>query len=250
MGVGVAEGEHTGTRGGTAPSRRAAPPVRAPQPFQLEGLLLLDAAGNDPVTIDTIVFDDDGVGVVRHRGDRPRVLPWSAMTTHVVERWTGGFVPEWWVDPELDRSDPRAVASGMVTDPGATNRSLSRAEPGALIAIQTPTGIHRFLLPGGDPAELSRRIAAFAVRHQGPSGASSATTVVGAERVARHGRRGSADGSPSTWSSVQPYLVVALIVFIGTAVALILLQSVGTIHLPFLGGANSGSPAPAPLRTR
>jgi hypothetical protein len=47
---------------------------------------------------------------------------------------------------------------------------------------------------------------------------------------------------------VQPYLVVALVVFIGAAVTLILLQSAGAIHLPFLGGANPGSLGP--LRTR
>ena len=52
------------------------------------------------------------------------------------------------------------------------------------------------------------------------------------------------------WSKIQPYLVVLLIVFIATSVTLILLQSSGAIHLPFLGGANSGSLERLVLRSR
>ena len=230
MGAAVAEGEQSRVRGGTAPSTPtvpAAPPPPVLRPFQLEGLLLLDAAGN---------------------GDSPRVLPWSSMTTHVVEPWAGGLIPEWWVDPELNSDAPPEVQTGVVTDPDATSRSLPHAEPGALISIQTPTGTFRFLLPGWDPAELSDRIAALAVSHQGPSGVTSVTTVIGSDRRSRRGR-GTPTGEPvSTWSKVHPYLVVALLVFIGAAVTLILLQSAGAIHLPFLGGANPGSLGP--LRTR
>ena len=251
MGAAVAEGEQSRVRGGTAPSVPTvpvAPPPPVLRPFQLEGLLLLDAAGNDPVTIDRLTFDDDGVGVVRHHGDSPRVLPWSSMTTHVVEPWAGGLIPEWWVDPELNREGPPAEQAGVVTDPDATSRSLPHAEPGALISIQTPTGTFRFLLPGWDPAELSDRIAALAVSHQGPSGVSSVTTVIGSDRRSRRGRGTPTGESVSTWSKVHPYLVVALLVFIGAAVTLILLQSAGAIHLPFLGGANPGSLGP--IRTR
>jgi hypothetical protein len=248
MGAAVAEGEQSRVRGGAAPPAPTAPAAPVPLPFQLDGLLLLDAAGNDPVTIDRLIFDDDGVGVIRHHGESPRVLPWSSMTTHVVEPWAGGFIPEWWVDPELNRSDPPAVRAGVVTDPDATSRSLPHAEPGALIGIQTATGTYRFLLPGGDPTELSGRVAALAVSHQGPAGASSVTTVVGSDRRSRRGRGSPTGESASAWSKVQPYLVVALVVFIGAAVTLILLQSAGAIHLPFLGGANPGSLGP--LRTR
>ncbi len=38
-----------------------------------------------------------------------------------------------------------------------------------------------------------------------------------------------------SWAKVQPFLVVALIVFLATAVTIILLQSAGAIHLPYLG---------------
>jgi hypothetical protein len=42
------------------------------------------------------------------------------------------------------------------------------------------------------------------------------------------------------WPKIQPFLVVALIVFLAVAVTLILLQSAGVIHLPYLGGVGSG----------
>jgi len=251
MGAAVAEGEQWRVRGATAAPASTVPaatPAPVPQPFQLDGLLLLDTTGNDPVAIDRLIFDDDGVGVVRRHGDSPRVLPWSSMTAHVVEPWAGGLIPEWWVDPELNRNDPPAVRAGVVTDPDATSRSVPHVEPGALIGIQTPTGIYRFLLAGGDPTELSSRVAALAVSHQGPSGASSVTTVIASDRRSQRGRGTPNGESASAWSKVQPYLVVALVVFIGAAVTLILLQSAGAIHLPFLGGANPG--ALGPLRTR
>jgi hypothetical protein len=246
MGVAVAEGDQPKQEGAVAAEVSSQPTGPAPQPFSLEGLLLLDSVGNDPVSIDAVTFADDGIGVIRSRGEQARVLPWSSVTTHVVEPWSGGFIPEWWVDPELDRNE---AAEGQgdfesVTDPGATSRALPHAEPGALIVVQTPTGTYRFLLPGGDARQLSRQVTAFAVRNQGPSGASSMTRVVtwgiDAERrrVKRPPKRN------FTWSKVQPFLVVALVLFLGTAVTLILLQSAGAIHLPYLGGAGPGSVEP------
>jgi hypothetical protein len=198
--------------------------------------LLLESDGDDPVDIDSLTFTDDGIGVSRTRGEQSRVLPWTSVATHVIEAWGGGVVPEWWVDPELNRRSVSDGPNGSVIDPGATNRALPHSEAGALIGIKTQFGTYRFLLPGGDARELARRVAAFAVRNQGPTGASSVTRVVAwgldAERrkVKRRPKR------TVTWSNVQPFLVVALVVLIATAVTLILLQSAGTIHLPFLGG--------------
>jgi len=230
------------------PSPSAAPAPEAPEPFIVHGLLLLESDGNDPVDIDSLTFTDDGIGVIRTRGEQARVLPWTSVAAHVIEAWGGGVIPEWWVDPELNRRSVSNGPTGSVIDPGATNRALPHSESGALIGIKTQFGTYRFLLPGGDARELARRVAAFAVRNQGPAGASSVTRVVAwgldAERrkVKRRPKR------TVTWSNVQPFLVVALIVFIATAVTLVLLQSAGTIHLPFLGG-----PGPATvglLRTR
>ncbi len=239
----MAEGDQSNRRGVPA-----APGRGGPAPFRLEGLLLLDAAGNDPVTIEAMTFADDGIGVIRSPGDAPRVLPWTSVAAHVVERWVGGLIPEWWVDPELNRSITGPGRAETVTDPRATSRPLPYADPGAVIAIQTPFGTYRFLLPGGNPSELSRRITDFAVRHQGLSGVPSVTTVAGTPAPGDRRVGARAVPSPSQWSRVQPFLVLALILFIAAAVTIILLQSAGTIHLPYLGGSGPG--AAGAVRTR
>jgi hypothetical protein len=221
-----------------------------PPPFRIDGLLLLDPAGNDPVGIDAIVVGDDGIGVIRSPGDPPRVMPWSSVASHVVERWSGGVVPEWWVDPELNRPPAHGHddSEPSVTDPRADRRPLPHVEPGVVIAFQTSFGTYRFLLRGGDPRDLSNRITDFAVRHRGLSGVPSVTTVAGTP-VAGDRRIGSrAVERPSGWSRVQPYLVVALVVLIGVAVTVILLQSAGTIHLPYIGGSNPGATVPFRIR--
>jgi hypothetical protein len=228
------------------PERAGGADSPALPPYRLDHLLLLDSAGNDPLEIESLVFTDDGVGVVRRRGEQPRVLPWSSVSAHAVERWSGGIVPEWWVDPELNRTEPAPGTGPVLTDPDATSRAMPHIEPGALIGIKTPTRTYRFLLPAGDPKAVAPRIAAFALRQQGPAGASTVTTV------ARAGTATTAEGrdtaNASRWSRIQPVLVVLLVALIATAVTLILLQSAGAIHLPFLGGANTG--LPAPVRTR
>jgi len=183
----------------TATTRPAPRPGRSvPRPLRLRGLLLLDSTGNGPLAIESVRFADDGIGVVRVDGQQPRVLPWSSVVGHAVERWDGGS--------------------------------------GALISIQTPTGTYRFLQIGGDPGELSSRIGALAVRHQGPTGVSTTTTMaVGQPRASgrRHDR--------PLWPRLQPYLVVALVAVVLVAVALILLQTAGVVHLPLLGGSGPGS---------
>lgn len=174
------------------------------------------------------------------------MLSWSSVSAQVVEAWSGGVVPEWWVDPELERDEEDEASGPTVIDPDARVRAWPHVEPGSLIGIQTPTGTYRFLLPGTDPVQIVGRINAIAVRHRGPSAMATVTTV--AEE--RPSRRRRAAEERSRWSKVQPYLVVALVVFIATAVTLILLQSAGAIHLPFLGGANSGSLGRLAVRTR
>jgi hypothetical protein len=250
MGVTVTDGEQS--KGDGSARAEGTPTLATPAPLRLDGTLLLDSAGNDPVAIEAITFDDEGIGVIRSPGAQPRVLPWSSVSAHVVERWAGGVIPEWWVDPQLNGVDGSGEPTVSITDPGATSRALPHAEPGAVIAIQTPFGTYRFLQPGGDPNQLSNRITDFAVRHQGLSGVPSVTTVARPRRGndRRQGSR-SADTAPdavSGWPKVQPYLVVALVLLIGTAVTLILLQSAGAIHLPYLGGAGSGMVSP--FRTR
>jgi hypothetical protein len=227
---------------GSGSNGHAAPAGTPPDQFRLENLLLLDADDTDAVPIDSVTFAEGGVGVVSARGERPRVLPWSSVLSHVVEPWSGGVIPEWWVDPELNRRGPAPVPASSVTDSAATNRpQAGDRESGALIGIQTPTQTYRFLIPGGDVREISRLVTAFALRYQGPDGASSVTRVVrwGQDAERRSEPRPQKHGV--TWADVQPFLVVALIVFLCAAVTVILLQSAGTIHLPYLGGYGSGA---------
>jgi hypothetical protein len=233
MGAGVVD-EDGATDGAGAPAI-------GPAPFRLDNLLLLSNDRSAPLHVEgiTLVFDAQGVEVSA-AGDPPRVLPWSSLSTHVVEPWSGEVTPEWWVDPELNRTDEGLEDSpddGEVIDPDATNRAFPRTEPGALISLRTPFATYRFLVPGGHAEELSPKVAELALSHQGPTGAPSVTTVL----TGPNAHRGQAGVTGVTWRTVQPILVVFLVVFLVTVVVLILLQSAGTIHLPFLGGANPGS---------
>ena len=211
-------------------------------------LLLLDPHGSDPARVDSVVVNDLGIGVIRRRGEAPRLLPWGSVVTHAVEPWGGGVIPEWWVGSAEDPDEgPVLVPEGVSSEPVdhlTAHRHLPHAEAGTLISIRTRTGTYRFLREGADPVDLAARIGAFAVRQQGLTGLSSVTTVAPARL-----RRGY-DGR-SGWVRLRPVLGVLLLVVIITAVTLILLQSAGAIHLPFLGGTpSSGPPAPALLGGR
>ena len=236
----------TGGPAPTAPDRAGGPALR---PLTVTGLLLLDPVGHDPTRVESVTFDDRGIGVVRNRGEDPRILPWESVITHAVESWAGGVIPEWWVDPEAQRPDrmpspPVDVMSALLAEPAPPGRPLPHAEAGALISIQTRTGTYRFLRSGADPSELAARIAELAVRHRGPAGASTVTTVA----TGRHRHGTVAD--KSTWARVQPWLVVLLVVVLVAAVTVILLQSAGEIHLPVLGGGSSTGAAGGALSRR
>jgi len=209
------------------------PPGPGPRPLTVTGLLLLDPHGHDPTAVESITFDDGGIGVVRSRGEAPRVLPWAALVAHAVEPWAGGVIPGWWVEPDASGA-AGADASGadvvgaLLTGSRTAARRLPHAEAGAMISIQTRSGTYRFLRSGGDPSELAPRIAEFAVRHRGPAGVSTVTTVAARRRGPRSG-----------WARVRPWLVALLVVVLAAAVTVILLQSAGVIHLPFLGSDGS-----------
>lgn len=225
----------------TEPEARDPSPGRGPKPLTVSGLLLLDPRGYDPTRVDSMVVSDVGIGVIRRRGESPRLLPWEAVVAHAVEPWGGGVIPEWWVEPGHQHLEGAAAVSDLA-DRGSgalstAQRHLPHAEAGALISIQTRTGTYRFLRSGADPADLAVRIGEFAVRHHGPAGVSTVTTVASARIRRGYGRR-------SGWARARPFLVVLLVAFIATAITLILLQSAGMIHLPFLGGGASASPPP------
>ena len=243
MGVDVAEGDQPESQG-AAIDARPAPVGPRLRPVRLEGLVLLDSAAAEPVAVEAIVFADDGIGVVHNRGERPRILPWSAMSAHAVERWAGGPIPGHWLQgpPDDPRPEPWAGPAPVpAPDPPGPTAPEPRVAAGALIGIQTAYGTYRFLCPGGDPVDLSRRVTAFAVRHQGPAAASTVTRVVtwGQDVERRQERRD--PPKPAGWPRVQPYVVAAALVVVAVVVTLILLQSAGTIHLPLLGGSGSGA---------
>lgn len=212
--------------------------------------MLLDPAGNDPVTVDALRFGDDGIGLVGRQGLPPRVLPWSKVSAHVVEPWAGGTVPHrpspaapahHARDPDGRDGDDRPSAAspphrprGGGPDALPGRRPLSYVEAGALIGIHTPSGTFRFLLPKADPTALAEHLDALALRHRGPGGASSVTTALGAPEPV---------GGSTIWGHLRPFVVLVVVVVVVAAVALILLQSAGVIHLPLLGGRGGGSGA-------
>ena len=231
--------------------------VAEPAALTITGLLLLDPHGHDPTVIESVTFDDRGIAVIRSRGQDPRILPWESVAAQAVEPWAGGIIPGRLMDRQTDStgstgstgSDPEASVDPAVpgnaadathlaaVDAPAAVAPISRpayyTDAGALISIQTRTGTYRFLRSGGDPAELATRITELAVHYQGPVGASTVTTVAMVRR-----RRGAPSGR-STWRKIRPWLVGLLVVVIAAAVTAILLQSAGTIHLPYLGGTGA-----------
>ena len=249
MGVVVAEGDQPESQG-AATVGRPHPVTPGPPSVRLEGLVMLDTAAREPEAIEAMFFADDGIGVIHNRGDRPRILPWTALSAHAVEKWVGGEIPASWLlpSPEDGGQEPWVVPA-----PAPPPRPALRVEPGALIGIQTSYGTYRFLYPGGDPSELSQRVTAFAVRHQGPKAASTVTRVVSWGQDVERRQSVRRPPKPVGWARVQPYLVVMLVVILVTAVTLILLQSAGTIHLPLLGGSGgsgSGTGSIGSLRAR
>jgi len=242
----VGEGESKLTTSPETPGGEVAP--SGPEPFALDGLVLLSGEGNAPGPVDGIrlTFDDQGVGVVHSHEEPPRLLPWASLVAHAVEPWSGGVAPEWWVDPEFNRTGEGVGDDHQVIDPGATERSSSLTRAGTLISLRTRFATYRFLLPDGNTDDLRPRVGAFALRHQGGQGSSSTATVFAPRSPGKDGRR--AQGL--TWRRVRPALTVVLIVFLLTAAILIVLQSAGTVHIPFLGGANSGTVGPDGIRIR
>jgi len=93
-----------------------------------------------------VTFAEGGVGVVSTRGERPRCSPGHRVVP-CVEPWSGGVIPEWWVDPELNRR-ARPPCRQLGHRLGRHQSHPRRPESGALIGIQTPTQTYRFLIPG------------------------------------------------------------------------------------------------------
>ena len=127
MGVDVAEGDQPESQG-AATERRLALAGPVLRTVRLEGLVLLDTAGTEPVAIEAMLFADDGIGVIRARGERPRVLPWSSLSAHAVEKWVGGEIPAHWLRPEEAGRSPGAMGR-TGTGPAGTGTATAPGRP-------------------------------------------------------------------------------------------------------------------------
>lgn len=190
-------------------------------PLTLRNLWLVTPDGARPVFVATMVIDEEGIAVKSPRDVERRLLPWSAITAHAVESWSGGPF-------RRETSEARADSEPELEPIG----------PGPLLSLQTQGGTYRLIHPGGDVATLGKRVDSFAVLHHGPSAHSTVTRATG----------GPASTSPSwPWPKIRPWALLVAGVVVATLIVLILLQSAGAIHLPFLGGpATSAPPTPRP----
>ncbi len=152
-----------------------------------------------------LVFDHRGVGVASNAIDLPRVLPWDSLHGYHVDPWQG--------------------------DNGASGNALL-APSGALVVIETKQGAYRFIVPGAQAAALGQQIGNLASTY-------------------RERRQAAADEEPaaqrtraSAYERWQPVLVVILVIVVATAVALILAQSAGAIHISFLGSDTASTIPP------
>lgn len=177
--------------------------------LHLEGVILL---GPDTVapTLSGLSLSLDRTGLtVAAAGSGPRLLGWGA-------------IDGWRVDPSID---------------------------GAILSVQIPGRLYRFFTPGQDPAVLTFLVDGIRrPRETGPAEAAAVTASSGATPAAP------ATGPRAVRGRVRhrvgfarwhPVLVVLLVVVLAASVALVLAQSAGAIHLPFLGGNGAVASLPA-----
>ncbi len=172
-------------------------------------------------------------------------------------------------------SDPKTVPWCDVTGWRVDPYTLAGRE-GAAVTLQTAGRVLHFAIPGGDPGTIERALRELAERrHASPEHAdqgeaepapitsapadspdapqadATAVRAAGTPDAADAPQAG-ATGVPTTrapggsFARWQPILVVLLVLFLATAVSLVLAQSAGAIHLSWLGGFGSSSTVPTP----
>ena len=199
------------------------------------------------ISIDALTFDDDGIGVDpvpgRATAGAPLGVGGRPCRRALERRGHPRVVGRPRAQPRA-RPPPGPARRRSPTRP-ATNRALPGHEPGALIGIQTPTRPTGSCSRGRCPGDLppGHRL------RRPPPGPGRRVLGDQGRRWGQDAERrqvGAATEEGARWPKVQPFLVVVLVVFLAAAVTLILLQSAGTIHLPFLGGVGSGDRRPEP----
>jgi hypothetical protein len=188
-----------------------------------------------------VAVDASGVTLASTATHVPRVLPWSALETYVVEP-VDATPARWWEDPELrDPEDPeRGGPEGVTPRPAPPRRRQdlvrgSAAQRGSLVSLRTAAGTYRLLVPGADSDALAARLRPLAAAHLPPEALPTVTTAV---------RPAATPAAPTTWQRVRPVLAVLAAVLAAAAITVILLQSAGAVHLPFLGGTGPTAFAP------
>ena len=163
MGVVVAEGDQPESQG-AAIVGHPRPHSPAPPSVRLESLVILDTSASEPVAIEALFFADEGIGVIRNRGERPRVLPWSALSAHAVEQWVGGEIPADWLlqSPEGAGQEPWVVPTPVPPPRLTAPRGCWRPDRHPDLVRHLPFPPTRAATRPSSPAAIT----AFAVRHR------------------------------------------------------------------------------------
>lgn len=197
-----------------------------------------------------VSVDESGVTLASASAHVRHVLSWSALETYVVEP-VGASPARWWEDPELrdpvdpERRDPMdpELRDPVDTAPGpapARRRQGSASEraaaPGALVSLRTAAGTYRLLVPGADSDALAARLRPLAAAHLPPEALPTVTTAAM--------RPAATPPVRTRWQRVRPVLAVLAAALAAAAITVILLQSAGVVHLPYLGGTGPTALAP------
>ncbi len=191
------------------------------------------AGTGDPSVSVALHLDHRGVVVERSDRAEPRRLPWDHVLSWRVDEWAPTFGTP---GAQVTYFTPRAAYRFAV--PWARVDELRQLVQRVSTTYAAPEADRRAaaqeagLVDGGRAGDLFA--GAF---EQGP-GAAADTDGAGTAGV-------TGAGASATFARLRPFLVVALILFLATAVTLLLLQSAGVVNLPFLGGTGGGGAAGA-----
>jgi len=131
------------------------------------------------------------------------------------------------VDAPAAGAGPRVLPWSSVTE-----WWVSPSPSGTLLSVHGAQGSFRFLVVDADPSSLVTHIEALA--RLGGDG-SPRPDAPSARREVQAARRARGRGTRRRRSWWRVALAVALVVVLVTGVALVLAQSAGLVHLPFLG---------------
>lgn len=192
------------------------------------------------VSIDNLhmVIDTDGVLFVRRGDTLGRCLPWSRI------------VAVTFTDTDTDaNTDPVAGAYDVPKPAGTTVTVALHTESGSyLVDLYDPAHHLQPLLTAVAPPGIVGDIRAGTP----PSGIVASAQPHGAlrqpDRLTRQQPSHLDTRRPTQLDRLRPVLIPVLVAVVAAMVALVLAQSVGAVHLAWLGGTGGSTPASAPYR--